>query len=706
MFTNDDKQFLSDLNDSLAKSFSDALNSGAAGAASPTPQKDKENTDAVNENTESSKLNTAGMSLLGVAFKGAVQVLSKSLDGAVSFGDTLARSSTATGKSLDLAGAKFDSATGAFTNQLPGVSESFRKFSFSVPEMGRMLDSAIRANVRDTSKNTQRFIATAAGLGNNVGTINTFLATQTNALGISTEATTALGDQILATAHANGMVADSLFEVVNSLKELNKAQEVVFGPEMAEFTKELGIVFETLAPGTDIQSVLKTLLGTDPRTRLQVGSLMGIDVPQRLTPQNATRFIEEALTVGIDNLQGRIRQQSNDFGAAAVKDMQAALGASESFTHSLGVLGKAFRERQTNLRTLMSVEKLSTRETNDAAETQRRMSNQLATNSLLFNNQLKALEGVNEALDKLVMLMGDEMPKSASTLEKYFYGINTGLRQFGTSIEGIIVALGGMALLRGGSRALFSRAAAGATAAGTRTAVAGASRASLTSAMSQRQLAKHGMKLNSAGNVVWKDAASAAKFGAKPGTVSTAILQKVAKPGMAARALGAGSKMAGSKVPVVGGLISGGFEYAESGDISRAITRGGVTAGSTIAGAAIGQALIPIPFVGAGVGFLAGLALDHFVGDAAVEAHDALGFYENPADAVNQVMNETGMGEGEIPEDGMEEQRIHTSLLEGIYENTLGGANPAVPTRRMEFNVPTQWNGIPGGYFPGQRGGN
>ena len=81
MFTNDDKQFLSDLNDKLASSFSKAMGTGPSpGANGDGSAGTKDNTESVKENTRAQKLGATALKMYGLAFTTGVNLLGKPID--------------------------------------------------------------------------------------------------------------------------------------------------------------------------------------------------------------------------------------------------------------------------------------------------------------------------------------------------------------------------------------------------------------------------------------------------------------------------------------------------------------------------------------------------------------------------------------------------------------------------------------------------
>src|SRR6185369_3525915 len=74
------------------------------------------------------------------------------------------------------------------------------------------------------------------------------------------------------------------------------------------------------------------------------------------------------------------------------------------------------------------------------------------------------------------------------------------------------------------------------------------------------------------------------------------------------------TKLIVRRLPVVGALATGVFEYARTGNKAKAIGAGAGAGLGGWGGALLGQAVIPIPVVGAGIGLLAGSLLGGFLG--------------------------------------------------------------------------------------------
>ena len=101
------------------------------------------------------------------------------------------------------------------------------------------------------------------------------------------------------------------------------------------------------------------------------------------------------------------------------------------------------------------------------------------------------------------------------------------------------------------------------------------------------------------------------------------------------KGIGVGAKM-GSRVPIIGSLLSGGAEYLESGSIARSIGSG-VGAGlggwgGAAAGAALGTAIIPVPVVGTVIGGLLGGLGGGLAGESI--GKEIGGLFENANDVI------------------------------------------------------------------------
>lgn len=141
-----------------------------------------------------------------------------------------------------------------------------------------------------------------------------------------------------------------------------------------------------------------------------------------------------------------------------------------------------------------------------------------------------------------------------------------------------------------------------------------------------KMLGKYGAKLAAKGGFLGKLGGGLTSLGGALGggaTVasgaSSAIASTAAKvptTGLLKGASGLGKGILG-RVPIVGGILSGGIEYATSGSANRAIGSGLGSTGGALAGAAAGAALGSIiPGIGTAIGGIVGGILGSMGGDA------------------------------------------------------------------------------------------
>lgn len=704
MFTNDDRQFLADLNKELANSIGKAIGSSADDSAKASRSA------AIRENSEKVKENTDGSQVLNRSMKGATAalgvlsvVLGRNVQGALSYGDALARSATATGKSLSLLGTKYDSATGRFTNIFPGIVQEFKAFGISFPKVGQLFDQAIRMNIRETGRDTQKFIATSVGLGNSMNSVGRFLQTQTNVLGLSTEATTTFGSQILATAQANEILADSIFAAVDAFTKTTKEQTVVFGKETAAVMQKAVAGFAAVAPDVDAGRLLTALGSPEQLLKLPaLTSFLGmraVGAEQLRDPAQAERFVE-AIIPALARKSQELRGLDPQAQTRLIDSLSQSFG--QAFTLENLFTAERLAEELGGKRLGDIIAEGEAKALEDSARTIVRSADSANQAFTEFNLALGALKPTRDVFEGLATTIGDELTPAANGLTDTFVKMETALRRLGLTTLGAVggaFAAGKFLMGRTATAAAVGGGAKGATAA-----TAALSRADLIKSLTPTQLAKQGMKMTSAGNIVWESAEAAAKHGAKPGMVSTALLQKAAKPSMLSRAGGVLGKAA-KGAPLIGGLITGGLEYHESGDVSRAVTRGAVTTGSTLAGAALGASIgsvVPVAgtIVGGIIGAAAGFGLDYFLGDKAVELHDALGFYEN--DPMKAIPEEMGEEEAYTTTDMGDLLDASLQQLREINLNTATVPSAGTPSTRFGFERPPEWDA---GYFnsPTQR---
>jgi len=713
MFTNDDKQFLSDLNDKLASSFSKAMGAGPSpGANGDGSAASKDNTQSIKENTRAQKLGSAALKVYGLAFTTGVNLLGKTISESNAFGNALAKSSIATGRSMSLMGAKFDSSTKQFTNQMPPLSAAFKEFGIAPREAAKILDNAIRANVRDTGKTSQRFLATSNLLGNNLSTTSKFLTTQTNVLGLNTEATTTFGHSILAMASSNGILADSIFEAVNAFTDTAKEQQVFFGKESTKVTTNAVAAMKSLIPEQDVGAFMAALTSSDVVKQLpMITGQLGIPMIGNLDdPANMQRLIESAIPAlaqmgqGLGGDLASIERQKAFARIAPIfqpKNIQIAMRFMEELQASgqgIGYLSKQF--------------KLSDKAVGDAAGTLTRTSDEALKGSISFGAFERAIQGTRLALDDLNAAILDT-PDNVGKITQQFVRLTSALDFIGISIATVLgVALGpkaigalGRRLLPGAAGAAGGASTAGRVAASTAAASA-MTRPQMIAALTPKQMAKYGITVSPTGYAgISKEGAKLLGQGSR-GTLTTKSLEKLMAQSARGGALKGVARVAGKAAAPLAGTIAGVQEYRDSGDVSRAVTRGAAETGGVLAsmavGAAIGSAVPVIGTIGGGIiGGLASFFTAPMAGDAAVAAHDALGFYDDQ-EMIGDI--NTPVAESQNNE-ALDLQRSQTELLEGIFQNTLGTNVAGEESPRFRFSTPPEWRRSSGGFFtsPTQR---
>ena len=275
MLNSQDRAFFEAMNRKLAEDFNKSLTQGFKDLKEhlPKDKDDKDNTEELKKNTEATIGNTIVVKLLKGVTHAALRVGSKTINGIQEFGNVMSRSAVAANKEF-LIGTK--SVAGALERSTPKLEKTFGKFGFDIVDAGRAMDSAIRANIRNTGLQTQKFIATSTGLGNSLGKTNTFLATQQNVLGLNTESTIALGRHLLATADANDMLGESLYAAIEAFTKTSKEQAVIFGPKTAEEIRKAVIGLEGLLGGTGAGQALITSLTSDMMKIYRIGGWLGM----------------------------------------------------------------------------------------------------------------------------------------------------------------------------------------------------------------------------------------------------------------------------------------------------------------------------------------------------------------------------------------------------------------------------------------------
>jgi len=284
---NSDKEFFENLFSDLSKKIGDSVKSTGQSASTGTGGLDSKAQGMMK--TALAGIAKGSEMIAKGAFNVAVNQFDSSVEKALSFGEILSRSAVASGRASSLLGASINRSTKALEFGLPAISQEFRKFGFSLTDAARTLDSAIRANIKDTGMVTQRFLATSKGLGASMATTNKFLATQTNVLGTSTESSVLFGQSILGLASSNGILADSILDAVNAFTKTTREQKAIFGAQSAQVVAQAVAGAEGLVTGAGTVDLIRAL--TSPENILKIPALAG---RLGITPVTATDLRDPA----------------------------------------------------------------------------------------------------------------------------------------------------------------------------------------------------------------------------------------------------------------------------------------------------------------------------------------------------------------------------------------------------------------------------
>ena len=151
------------------------------------------------------------------------------------------------------------------------------------------------------------------GLGNNLSTTTKFLATQTNVLGMNTEATNMFGQSVLAMAASNGILADSIFDAVSAFSDTAQEQIVFFGRASTEVTQNVINNMAALLPDSDVAGLLAALTSPDVVRQLpMITQQLGVPMVGDLSdPANMRQLIETAIPALADMAQGMRRSSKH-----------------------------------------------------------------------------------------------------------------------------------------------------------------------------------------------------------------------------------------------------------------------------------------------------------------------------------------------------------------------------------------------------------
>ena len=435
MPTPEDRSFFEGLNNDLAKSMNKAIQTGFKGSSiklDPDTVKliGTEMGKQLKPLTDDAKANdgdggggggsgSAGQGgalkkLAKVAksvFMAARNLVSQNATNMLAFGDTMARSTAATGN--------------AFLMNGENLSKKFGRFGFNLRDVGGMLDGAMRANVRGLGRNTQNFIARTTGLGTSLGHTNKFLAAQTNVLGKSMTETTALGTDLQNIALSNGMVADAMFDAVAAFEQNTKKQSVIFGEATSQAFQTIVGSMEALMPKGNFGSVLAKAAPTDmegllnlDKIAMSTGGAFSSKGIQTDPVRNTAAFVAALAKFG-DSLKGL------DPRRAAIKTEQR-LG---KFNVNLDDIQKAMTARDKAGGTTAGLEKAMRGELGTKPiETDKVLSSKVTENSITAANNVKnfaieveGLKTVQAGIAKVSQILNDSFYKlndATTTLAK------------------------------------------------------------------------------------------------------------------------------------------------------------------------------------------------------------------------------------------------------------------------------------------------
>ena len=529
----------------------------------------------------------------------------RNLKATFEFGNIIGRSALATGEQQLLAS--------------KNLSDSFGKFGFNTVEMGRMLETVMRSNVRTVTKGVQEFTARAAGFGVSIQKSSGFLAANTNTLGKDIEQSVALGNQIVMLAHNNGVFADAILDAVTSMTALTREQKTIFGPEVAE-----GI--QKSVAGILAGPEGKTLIGMGP----EVVRMMGLLAPTRgesainlmraaalvgaphdpATMRDPGRMAEmqAAVIFGVAAEAQRARRVDPVRGAIGLERRLGAMGFDTAAIAAMEVIARAFGSEASLLKA-MTRERHTKQEMDEA---------DLAMQGAIIRTSSKALRGFTEfglqinMLDKSFSLLGntadfaaDQWLDATGRFKGFVEDLASATFYAGITsmIAGALMPLVGVAGAAGAISRKMRPFPAGSTAA---TTGRGATWARGGQALAMARAAKGvpatlGSMSYNALRTLAAERGVGVGLGSAP--TKTALIDAITKTGpgtgiggAARSALRYGSR----RIPVLGGVIGAGIEYDESGgDVSRALSVGGGEMAGMVGGTTLMAALLAATGVGA-----------------------------------------------------------------------------------------------------------
>jgi len=413
--SNSDREFFENLNNDLAKSIESALakagpkDSGGGGGGAG----------GVGLGSKIVAGIKGGLSKgIGKTFDIAAGQLQKATSDAITFGNTLARSTAATNRTQLLA-TKTINEQGKIVTGLPDVNSTFRKFGISYTQTAKILDDAIRANIKNSGQTAQKFLATSQGLGNSLATTNTFLATQTNVLGRSSQASIEFGNDIIGLASSNGILADSIIEAVNAFTKTTRQQTALFGSETANMIQRFVAGAEAAAPGAGTANLIRAL--TSPEALLNmpaVAGRLGIEAPTDVRDAGQMeKFLTEAVGAIATMGQTEILGQDAITGQQLSQQLQQMLGdmfSLESFQTADLLAGSG-----TPLAEMFNFQKMTAEELDTAQKNVTGASLEAATVLKDFNMAMAATPSYIDAIGATAEAFREGMPTAEEIREKF-----------------------------------------------------------------------------------------------------------------------------------------------------------------------------------------------------------------------------------------------------------------------------------------------
>lgn len=454
--SNSDKEFFENLNRSLANSLGDALK-GSIGGSGGGGGKSGVADDAKDEGLKRAfKAVAAGMgtvikTAVGTSFNVLAGALEKSTQNTLAFGDTLARSAAATNRQALITSRSID-AQGKVVQNLPKVAREFGDFGIGLKAAGRSIDDAIRANVKNTGVAAQKFLATSQGLGNSLSNTNQFLATQTNVLGKSTDASTEFGQSILGLASSNGILADSILEAVNAFTKTTREQTAIFGANSAQIVARAVAGAEAVSTGAGTADLIRAL--TSPENILKLPGLAGrlgitpVTATQLRDPGRMQEFLEEAIPALARFGEQEVLGQSAETALPLTQQLAASFGEAFSLINlqRASLLMGDLAEKGVGVSHLFQQQALTTEELDKAQKDITSTSHEAMTNMAMFNVEL----ALAPSYFKAIGVISDELREADLSAEW--------IRQQRVGQYTVAELLDGFALADAGARALGTTA--------------------------------------------------------------------------------------------------------------------------------------------------------------------------------------------------------------------------------------------------------